>query len=137
MRDDRLRIQVDPTYVSALGLATYAFALLEWNAVWCCERTSPGIIGSLPDRTAGSIAKKLIRLATRSTIGTNDLLPLALDFQGMVSLRNDLLHAKPGSDSDGAQRLFRNGQPWSIEAINDAADAFVACSLRFNALLDP
>jgi hypothetical protein len=54
---------------------------------------------------------------------TDDLLPAANEFQSMVLLRNGLMHAKLGTDKDGGQRLFRNGQSWTIETINDAADA--------------
>jgi hypothetical protein len=136
VKDDRLRIPVEAKYVSAIGLATFAFVILEWNAVWCCERMTPGIISSLADRTAGGVAKKLIELATlRSATVTDDLLPAANEFQSMVLLRNNLLHAKPGADGSGTSRLFRNGQLWTIDTINDAADAFTACSIRLNALL--
>jgi hypothetical protein len=136
VKDDRLRIPIEPSYVTSLGLATFAFIMLEWDAAWCCERMTPGIINSLADRTAGGVAKNLIELATlRSATVTDDLLPAANEFQSMVLLRNDLLHAKPGADGNGASRLFRNGQIWTIDAINDAADAFTACSIRLNALL--
>jgi len=32
---------VDNIYLKALGRAVWAFALLEWNAVWCCELLEP------------------------------------------------------------------------------------------------
>ena len=44
MKDDRLRIPVEREYVSALGLAVFAFARLEWVAVCFCERIKPGSI---------------------------------------------------------------------------------------------
>jgi hypothetical protein len=147
MKDDRLRIPVEAAYVGALGLAAYAFARLEWDAVWCCERMSPDIIySSLPHRTAGAIADQLIKLAKkRSATETDDLLAAAEQFGRLVNTRNALLHAKPGTD-EVAQRLFqyvklgkdhfeRNGQPWTVETINDAADEFTACSNRLNAML--
>jgi hypothetical protein len=136
VKDDRLRVPVDPSYVSAIGLATYAFARLEWDAVWCCERMAPDTINLLADRTAGGVAKKLVELATlRSETVTDDLLPAAREFERLVLARNAPMHAKPGTDKDGGQRLFRDGQSWTIETINDAADAFTACSIRLNDLL--
>jgi hypothetical protein len=44
MKDDRLRVPIDNAYVEALGRATYVFATLEWNAVWCCDRMQPNYI---------------------------------------------------------------------------------------------
>lgn len=38
MANERLLIPQDADYFHALGLAIVAFARLEWNAVWCCER---------------------------------------------------------------------------------------------------
>jgi hypothetical protein len=136
VKDDRLRIPIDPSYIASLGLATYAFAELEWSAVWCCERMCPGIVNSLDDKTAGGVAKKLVELATlRHATVNDDLLPAAKEFQGLVLARNALMHAKPGTDTDDEQRLFRNGHPWKIERINDLADEFTACSIRLNDLL--
>jgi hypothetical protein len=48
MKDDRLRVPVEPDYVSALGLAVFVFAKLEWAAICCCERIKPGSINDLP-----------------------------------------------------------------------------------------
>ncbi len=136
MKNDRLRVPVEASYVHAIGLATYAFASLEWNAVWCCERMTPGVIYSLADRTAGGVAKKLLELAARRSANVNDdLLDASKEFEALVRLRNGLMHAKPGTDHDQGQRLFRDGQAWTIDAINDAADAFTGCSLRLNAML--
>jgi hypothetical protein len=136
MKDDRLRVPVEANYVHAIGLATFAFTRLEWDAVWCCERIAPGVIHSLADRTAGSVAKKLVELAEgRSANVTDDLLDASKKFEELVRLRNGLVHAKPGTDHDQGQRLFRDGEAWTIDAINDAADAFTECSLRLNAIL--
>jgi hypothetical protein len=55
MKNDRLRIVVDDPYVMALGRATYVFAILEWNAVWCAERLDPGFIPGLTERQQGAL----------------------------------------------------------------------------------
>jgi hypothetical protein len=40
------------------------------------------------------------------------------------------LHVQPGTTTDNAQRLFRDGLPWEIEKINEAADDFTECNIR-------
>jgi hypothetical protein len=138
MKDDRLRIPAEPAYVSALGLAIFAFARLEWAAVCCCERIQPNSIHGLPKKrkTAGGIAKKLIELAAGLPASPEqiDLRAAAAEFEGLALRRNDLLHAQPGSTTDGAQRVFRDGLPWEIEKINEAADDFTECNDRLVAL---
>ena len=42
MPDERLGMPIHPDYTSAIGLAVYCFASLEWNAVWYCEQIEPG-----------------------------------------------------------------------------------------------
>jgi hypothetical protein len=45
--NDRMRIPQDSAYFHAIGLAAVAFARLEWDAVWCCERLQAGYITTL------------------------------------------------------------------------------------------
>lgn len=129
---------VDANYTSALGLAIYCFASLEWNAVWCCERIEPGSIETLQDRTAGRVADTLLHLVKRIG-GSEEQLELqsaAADFRFLVGTRNNLVHAKPGTATDGAQALFRHGDPWTHAELEDVADAFAICSIRLNRALD-
>jgi len=137
MKDDRLKIPVEPEYISALGLAVFAFARLEWNAIICCERIQAGSIEELMDRTAGRVADtlaSLVRTLPKSP-GREKLEQAASDFQVYARTRNNLLHAKPGMDPDGRQRLFRDGDQWTIDEIEAVADAFTGCSLRLDACL--
>lgn len=136
-KNERLKIPCETQYVAALGLTAYAFARLEWNAVWCCERIQPGIIRELSEKTAGGIAKKLISLATALLPSSNkdQLLMVANEFQELVKTRNAILHGKPGTAKDGGQRLFRNGKVWTREDFDDASDKFTACSMRLNSFL--
>lgn len=139
MNDDRLLIPHDPDYFHAIGLATIAFARLEWNAVWCCERLQPGYIATIESKkkTAGIIGRDLNRLfgriddsPLRSKIG-----PLAREFESVVLDRNGLLHGKPITSPTGDQRLFRNGSEWTINAINSFSDRCVKAASPLNALL--
>ncbi|WP_124077004.1 hypothetical protein [Burkholderia gladioli] len=100
MRGDRFRVPVETTYVAELGLAAYAFARLEWSAVWCCERMEAGCIERIAERTAGKIAGHFKRLAEAN--GDAAIIAASQRFDELVQRRNDLLHAKPGTDSDGA-----------------------------------
>ncbi len=146
MRDDRLRISVDDCYIKALGRATYVFAILEWNAVWCCERMEAGYIqklerknaaGKIVGKTAGCIAKDLVRLASQrpDPQDQRDCSGPAHRFKRLVETRNGIMHGKPGTAPSGEQRLFRDGDAWTPEMVDDAADEFAACSLLLHALL--
>ncbi len=134
MADDRLRVPVDDPYVHAVGLATICFARLEWDAVWCCEKMEAGYIGTLGRKTAGMIASDLVAkaavhpdVAVRQSLGT-----AAAEFKRLVGRRNDLMHAKPGTAPSGAQRLFRQGDEWTIEDVNRLADEFVVAGAPLN-----
>jgi hypothetical protein len=133
VRNDRLRVQVAPAYAAALGLATYAFSLLEWNAVWCCERLEAGCIDRIAERTAGNIARNFKRLAEAN--GSEELIAAAQRFDDLVQRRNGLLHGKPGTDRDGSQRLFRDGVAWTEDEIEAVADDFTECSETLNTFL--
>jgi hypothetical protein len=134
MKDDRLRVPVEKAYVEALGLATFAFARLEWDAVWCCERMKPGYINNLKRKTAGTIAKNLVNYAGQHPY-VDEILGPSQEFKRLVKIRNALLHAKPGTWEGGEQYLFDEGQAWTPLKIDEAADEFTACSLLLNALL--
>lgn len=134
---DRNRIPVDDPYVMALGRATYVFATLEWNAVWCCERMQAGYIRGLGRKTAGIIAADFHRLSQRRPTeqARNACVPPAEEFKRLVVLRNGILHGKPGTAPGGEQRLFRDGAACSISDLENAADAFGMCGIALNALL--
>ena len=138
MPDERLRVPVHPDYTSAIGLAVYCFASLEWNAVWCCERIEPGSIDGLEDRTAGRVADTLVHLVKR--LGASDdqleLQSAATDFRNLVATRNNLVHAKPATAHDGSEGLFRHGDQWTIDELEETADAFTRCSSRLNRALN-
>jgi hypothetical protein len=137
MRYDRLRVPIADDYVVALGRATYVFATLEWNAVWCCERLKPGFVIKLGKKTAGNIATSLTKYV--SQLGDESLKQACIgpadEFERLVKIRNGLVHGKPGTSSNNVQCLFRDGVTWTVEMIDDAADQFTACSESLNKLL--
>ncbi|QHD09780.1 hypothetical protein [Pseudomonas sp. R76] len=137
MKDDRLRISVDNEYIKDLGLATFAFAQLEWNVVWCCECLQGNYIRKLERKTAGNIASDFIRFAkrVRGPELRAALVESGENFKILVKSRNGLLHAKPGTDKDGGQRLFRDGASWTTASLKEIADEFTECSLIFNAYI--
>ena len=139
MSDDRLRIPQDADYFQAIGLATVAFARLEWNAVWCCERLSSGYIHTIePERkTAGKIGKDLERLFLKifdKTLKSKAVLA-AKEFNLIVPHRNALMHGKPGTAHNGDQRLFRQNDELSVDVINRFSDRCVRAGMPLNALL--
>lgn len=134
MKNDRLRVPVRSEYASALGLAVYCFASLEWNAVWCCERIRAGSIENLSDRTAGRVADTLVHLVETLDLSAEQvaLSSAATDFRALVGTRNNLVHAKPATAANGEQALFRHGDQWTLDELEAVADAFTACSLKLN-----
>ncbi len=136
MKDDHLRVSYETDYVAAIGIAMYTFARLEWDAVWCIEKMKPGSITVIADRTAGGIAKELVKLvAERGLTPRDPFVIVAADFKNLVEVRNAIAHGKPASDSHGGQRLFRDGTPWTIETLNNASDSFTECQMRLNDIL--
>ena len=137
--NERNLIPQDADYFQAIGLAIVAFARLEWNAVWCCERLKSGYIQTIEikKKTAGKIAMDLeeLLLKLEDTELRKKVLPLATSFQTIVADRNALLHGKPGTAPNGDQRLFRHGDQWTIDAVNRFSDACVQASTQLNALL--
>lgn len=137
MKGDRLRIPMDSGYGHALGVAMYAFSRLEWDVIWCCERLQPNSIYKLTELTSGVVKKRFRKLATEvSDDALRERLLRAADrFDPLVDLRNDFVHGRPMTDTDGGQRVSGDSGPWTIERLNDIADEFTECSSVFNALL--
>lgn len=134
MKDDRLRVPVDDEYMQAVGLATICFARLEWDAVWCCEKMQPGYASHLSKKTAGRIADDLVKMAGHHTNPAikESLGKAAAEFERLVGRRNDLVHGNPGTTKDDEQRLFRHGEAWSLQMVQDVADDFVAAGIPLN-----
>jgi hypothetical protein len=132
--DERLRVPIDDAYLHAVGLATICFVRLEWNAAWCCEKMSAGYLNGVVQKTAGRIANDLVALvgAHQDPTVVASLGPPAAEFKRLVGLRNDLVHATPGTAPNGDQHLFRKGIEWTIGLINDVADEFAAASGPLN-----
>jgi hypothetical protein len=91
----------------------------------------------LEERTAGRVADTLVHLAKQlgGSGAAVDLQRAAEDFRFLVGTRNNLVHAKPRSTSDGAQRLFRHGDPWTLAELKGVAGAFSECSARLRTAL--
>jgi hypothetical protein len=138
MKDDRIRQPIKPDYMHALGTVTFCFAICEWNAVYCAERIRPGSLGSFikDELTAGKIAKKLIDLTRNmpKSAEREELIAAAQSFTDLVPLRNNILHGKPCTGPNGEARLS-TANVFEILDLQDAADAFSACSIELNRLL--
>lgn len=128
---------MDLGYAHALGVAMYAFSGLEWNVIWCCERLQPNSIYKLAELTSGVVKKRFRKLATEVADDAlrERLLQAADRFDPLVDLRNDFVHGRPMTDTDGGQRVSGQHGPWTIQRLEDTADEFTACSSVFNAFL--
>lgn len=139
MSDDRLKVPQAPDYFHAIGLAAVAFARLEWNAVWCCHRLQDDYVQTIEAqrKTAGNIARDLgclfLRISDQSL--RVKAVPFADEFKLIVADRNALMHGKPGTGKHGEQRLFRQGDEWTINDINGFSDRCVRAGGPLNALL--
>jgi hypothetical protein len=136
MPDERERLVVEPDYAAALGMALFAFAMLESQATWCCELMHPGSLDALEGRTAGRVADTLVHLAGNLPASPDGerLRNASQRFEELVQVRNALFHAKPMAVGE-TNVLSRNGDPWTLNEINNAADQFARCGETLNALL--
>jgi hypothetical protein len=138
MNNDRLRQPFKLDYNQALGTAASCFAICEWNGVYCAERIKPGALNQMvsAELTAGQIAKKLFNIV-RNMPPSNEreeLTNAAQWFAQLVPLRNKILHGKPCTGPNGEARLS-SSSVIEIVDLENAADAFSACSIELNRLL--
>ena len=128
-------VPLDPDYIRAFGRAMFIFARLEWQAVWCCEKISPGIIQPLSERTAGHVAKTLLSLVDRTPPAVRVQFQEAANrFNELVVVRNKLAHGRPCTVPEGEQRLSFVGGTWTGDSIDQAADDFAECGAELNKL---
>jgi hypothetical protein len=136
MKDDRLRAPVEDSYIKAIGRASYCFARLEWVAAHCGEKVQPGYIATVGRKTAGQIASDVVMIAGTVTDATRRMRfeSAANSFRALVTGRNDLMHANPGTDPSGDPRLFRHGAIWSMLELETLADDFATCEIELGEL---
>jgi hypothetical protein len=125
-KDDRLKISLDRTYAEVLGRATFCFAQLEWNAVYCCEGMKRGYLHTVRRKTAGQIAGDLVRMVRALTDVSLKARcePAAEEFKRLVDVRNNLIHGNPATSPSGEQMIARDGSFWTSQLIDDAADGW-------------
>lgn len=128
----RLHVPLDTAYESALGRFVFCFARLEWIAVHCAERLSRGYIHTLRRKTAKHIAGDVLQLAELILDAElrGRFVAAAERFELLADQRNALLHANPGTDVGGEQRLFRHGAVWRLKDVERLADEVSACELE-------
>ena len=137
MKDDRKRQPIRDDYAHALGVATYCFALCEWQVVWCCEKIRPGSLSKIvgEELTAGKIAKRFLDMTRNMppSKGRDELSKAAQVFAKLVELRNQIFHGKPCTGPNGDARLSSQ-HVLEIPELEDAADSFSSCSIELNRL---
>nr|WP_288256503.1 hypothetical protein [uncultured Pseudomonas sp.] len=137
MKGDRLRSPVKLDYIEALGRATYTFASLEWQVVWCAEKIQPSSIRKIVDKemTAGTIANFFVNVVRNmpKIPEREELAILAARFMELVKVRNNIIHGKPCTGPNGESRLSGN-KVIEIPDLEQAADDFVECGGKLNSL---
>lgn len=134
----RKRVPLSADYAASLGVATYCFALCEWNLVWCGERIKGGFLNKVvgDEMTAGQIGRafgNLVRNMPPSTLRA-ELEVLAAEFLRLVEVRNGIAHGKPCAGPSGESRLS-SSKVLETSDVDAAADEFATCSAGFNRLL--
>jgi hypothetical protein len=135
--EERNRVVLASDYAAALGQALYCFAVCEWNAVYCIQKHKPGYVtgafSSTQTTMAGTVAQKLLSIS--NDLKKKEWQDAAELFQDLVNKkRNPLVHAKPGTNSAGEQRLFYFGYEWTIERVHKVADEFASCGITLTRL---
>lgn len=135
MTEHRLRQPIQKGYAEALGMATYCFAICEWNAIYCAEKLRPGTIVDINKKkfTAGRIARNLLSFSEGVSEADHRqrLVAAAKRFVELVNLRNAIMHAKPCTGLDSKPYLS-SSEIIRIEDLIDAANKFSACSIELN-----
>lgn len=110
------RLTLDAKYAELLGRALYAFAYLEHVVVWLTECTEPGFARASGKLTARDIGKRTVAAFPHEPEAD-----LAQRFFDITPRRDALMHGRPFSANDGAQRLSYNGrhghQQWLAEDV--------------------
>lgn len=130
--------------IAALGQATYSFAYLEWQVVWVVEKLQPGFVApEVGGMMAGTIARAFTKAAEDFQGDINDairkrIVDSAKLFGELVDQRNHLIHARPITDPEGKQRLFRNWRGariiWTAPQIDELCKEFDDLASELNDL---
>lgn len=135
MKDARKGVPIQSDYAYALGVATYTFARLEWQVVWCTEGLLPSTVTKAmkDEMTGGAIANRFAN-ATRNMPASKERLELqklAERFKRLVELRNSIAHGKPCTSPKNDQRLSGNGVI-EVSDLEAAADDYADCEALLN-----
>jgi hypothetical protein len=108
---DTPRVLPDADYLQGFGKATFCIAYAEDLVIEVVQRLDRSVdVSWLAPRTMGTIAARFgaaIKLADLDPKLADRLSPIARDWTDLVAPRNDVAHARPATDGQGRQRLFR------------------------------
>jgi len=113
------RIPVNDEYAVLVGKAVYVFAYYEWTIIWIIEFLEPGFVMKYSRErtiTSGGVKNKFQKTidalhTVPKGITKNELKECLNKFSHLIVKRNALIHAHPGTDSDGSQILSYQTQP--------------------------
>lgn len=138
-----LRIPYEEAYVSLLGQAVYFFGYYEKLIVECVDYLNDGFAAACSRDsafTAGSVAKRFREEIAKlvDSAKKESLKGLSKEFDGLVAKRNALIHARPITDSEGAQTFAYQGKVttpfadfwWSTDKLREVIEDFDAASCR-------
>jgi thioester reductase-like protein len=129
-------------YLAGVGRAVYCVAYTEWLVIEVVRRLDPNAsIARLAGRTTGQIADHFATAVEHAPIAVAlqaNLRPIAADWKQLVSLRNDVVHARPATDPQGRQRLYRWAPKANSRFVTEAVLADLSAkALEISARLSP
>lgn len=125
MSNSDQRIPSDPDYTSILGIVTYDFERLRWDAIWCCQWLKPGSITLLADEYPKTIAVVLEVVCA----GNDAQEKTAQEFKAIVEEHNELILSAAGTGPKEEQELFEAGKVWDLSALQLLADRIASCCI--------
>ena len=140
----------DEAYVRLVGTAVYLFSYYEWEIIYIVERLEPGFVAKYSrdkPMTSGVVSARfksaLASYAGGQGVDKGDLENCSCEFNGLVHIRNALIHAHPITDVGGAQILNYQAMPtkpisdmkWEAVEIKRLIEEVDAAACRANVLL--
>jgi len=133
-------VKLQAAYAQALGLAMWCFAGVESNVGFCCEFLHPGSRAKFTRKkfTAGDIAEKFKQRVRnmKKCQERQKLDQLALEFERLVKLRNEIAHGAPCMHNSKHVLQGRATGFIGLDRLADAADQFHNCNNAILRILD-
>jgi hypothetical protein len=140
--------KVEDEYLLELGRAIYIFSYLEFFIRWLITCIDEKGLSAVPQKSTAGKIHLILKSSIKNTpynISNNDkdeLVRICNEFRKLKDLRNDLLHANPGTSPTGEEVLrtaidFSNKDiSWTFERVQNATQQFKKLTFEASALFN-